>query len=141
MLELWGITEETLIQTAWCNLQQERVVLKDVFSFIAKEDEELLEMEDDKKLYVLTNEDMTYGAVMILRNDVIGTYADKVKKNLYILPSSVHETMLLIDDGTYDAKELQAMVTGINESHVDPKERLSNGPYYYDRKLKKIVKL
>ena len=141
MLELWGITEETLIQTAWLNLKQERVVLKDVFAVITKDDEEIFELEDDGRLYVLTNENMTYGAVMMLRKDILGTYADTVGRNLYILPSSLHESLLLVDDGTHNAKELQAMVKDINANHVEPKEVLSDSVYYYDREFREVRKV
>ena len=53
--------------------------------------------------------------------------------NFFILPSSIHESILILDTGEMDAKELQAMVMSVNQTNVSPEERLSDEVYYYDR--------
>jgi len=145
LLEIWKITKETLTAIAWNNLLKEKVVLQDVMSFILKEDRKCFapedELDEELKLMVLTNEELTYGASMLMRTEILDSYANKVGKNLYIFPSSINEVMILADDGTRDAEELQEMVTFINEYHVDEKEVLSNSIYYYDRKIRKVRKL
>jgi len=145
LLERWKITKETLTSIAWNNLLKEKVVLQDVMSFILKEDRKCFapedELDEDLKLMVLTNEELTYGASMLMRTEILDSYANKVGKNLYIFPSSINEIMLLADNGTRDAEELQEMVTFINEYHVDEKEVLSNSIYYYDRRIRKVRKL
>jgi len=62
---------------------------------------------------------------------------DEIKKasagnNLYIIPSSIHELLLLPDDGTVDRESLDQMVQEVNMNEVLPTERLSDHVYYYE---------
>ncbi|MBQ7925064.1 MAG: hypothetical protein IJ335_02090, partial [Lachnospiraceae bacterium] len=54
------------------------------------------------------------------------------KGKFYILPSSVHEVILLKDDGEESPSKLQEMVREINQCEVDPTEVLSDSIYHYD---------
>lgn len=60
--------------------------------------------------------------------------AEKVRRlfgsGYYILPSSVHEVILL-GEGTADADNLKAMVVEANRSVVEPHDVLSDGVFYY----------
>ena len=50
----------------------------------------------------------------------------------YVLPSSVHEVMIVPDDGGFDSGELEEMVREINATQVAPEEVLSDHIYYYN---------
>jgi hypothetical protein len=52
--------------------------------------------------------------------------------NLYILPSSIHECILIPDNGKMNKAALKEMVKGVNDSQVSADEVLSNEVYYYD---------
>ena len=52
--------------------------------------------------------------------------------NFYILPYSIHEMLVLPDDGKISVDELKMMVTDINMTEVEPAERLTDSVYYYD---------
>ena len=54
----------------------------------------------------------------------------------FILPSSVHEVLLLKDDQAMDVRKLENMVQEINESIVSPEEQLSDRVYHYDAQEK-----
>lgn len=54
--------------------------------------------------------------------------------NFFILPSSIHETIVVPDNGEFDYRVLQDMVQTINASEVSPEERLSDHVYHYDVK-------
>ena len=58
--------------------------------------------------------------------------AETTKGDYFILPSSVHETIILPDNGAMTAKELEAMVTEINATQVEPWDRLTDQVYHYD---------
>lgn len=83
--------------------------------------------------YVLNNSSGINGATVLLYPDILEQLAQGANANLFLLPSSVNEIILMQDTGELDAKELQAMVMSINETEVLPEERLSDEVYYYDK--------
>ena len=56
--------------------------------------------------------------------------------NYYILPSSKHELLILLDDGSKSVKELREMVQYVNEKEVLAKDLLSDKILYYNSKEK-----
>lgn len=89
--------------------------------------------------YVLTNEEGLGGASAMLYEDVLKKIAGETGSNLIILPSSLHEVILMKDTGEVSVNELQNMVMSINRAHVRPEEVLSDEVYYYDAKEQKLV--
>lgn len=83
--------------------------------------------------YVLRNESGLNGAAILLYPEVMEQLAQGANANLFILPSSIHECILMQDTGEMSAKELQAMVMSVNQTEVAPEECLSNEVYYYDK--------
>ena len=83
--------------------------------------------------YVLSNSTSVGGATVLLYPEVMEHLAQGAGANFFILPSSIHESILILDTGEMDAKELQAMVMSVNQTNVSPEERLSDEVYYYDR--------
>ena len=51
----------------------------------------------------------------------------------YVLPSSIHEVLVLPDNGEMDVKELESMVRDVNAAEVAPHELLSDKVQFYDR--------
>lgn len=96
--------------------------------------EELAPMTPGPDLMVLTNEQAFYGAGALFYPQMMDSIADYTGSNYYILPSSIHETLILADDGTMDRETLENMVQEINEMVVAPEERLSDHVYHYDAK-------
>lgn len=92
----------------------------------------------DMDMYVLSNSVKFLGAACILYTDLLSDTAKQFQTGLYILPSSVHETILLKDDGNYNPAWLKQMVESVNEFELDPQDVLSNNLYYYDLKEGKI---
>jgi len=84
--------------------------------------------------YILTTPSKHHGAATLLYPEVLQQLSDNAQSNLFILPSSVHELLLMRDNGEVNAAELQAMVIGVNQENVLPEELLSNEVYYYDGK-------
>ena len=75
-----------------------------------------------------------YGAGCLFYPGFLETAAEKLSGSYYILPSSVHELLLVAEDGTVDSEYLEAMVRAVNEAEVAPEDRLSNSVYHYDAK-------
>lgn len=87
---------------------------------------------------VLTNEKRIHGAVSMIYRGVLEKLAEEVKKSFYILPSSIHEVILLADTGREAADSLKQMIREVNAAHVAPEEVLSDNLYYYDFHEKKV---
>lgn len=96
-------------------------------------------MKHDIAMYVLSNRDRIFGASALLYAESLKNLTEKLNKNLVILPSSVHEVLLVPDDGQADKKFYQDMVKEVNDTQVEPEERLSYNVYYYDRVSEKIT--
>lgn len=86
------------------------------------------------EMYMLSNHDMCNGAAGMLRMDLLQDFSEQIGKNLVILPSSLHEVILVPEDQETDMKTLLDMVTSINRDVVDKEDFLSNNVYFYDRK-------
>lgn len=63
--------------------------------------------------------------------------SDKLGTDLYVLPSSVHE-VIVISTQAGEPDDLQEMVQEINNSEVAPEERLSDSVYKFDSKVKEL---
>lgn len=87
---------------------------------------------------VLSNHKRTYGAACILYPGVLEKISGK-GGNLYIIPSSIHETIILPYNEVYSVEELKEMIHEVNSAHLAPEEVLSNSLYYYDSARKEVA--
>lgn len=90
------------------------------------------------QIWIITNTEQKYGATSMIYDDVLHRVARRMHSDLYILPSSIHET-LAVSVNIGDAKALAEMVNEINMSQVDLAERLSNQVYHYDRRKRTLT--
>ena len=93
-------------------------------------------LEDDINMYVLSNSIGISGAATILYDNLLADIAEKLDSDLIILPSSVHEVIMVPKSQHPDAssyEQLKAMVQEINLTQVPSEEVLSNNVYLYDR--------
>lgn len=90
------------------------------------------------KMWIITNDEKKFGAATMLYDEVLHRVARRMHSDLFILPSSVHET-IAVSVNIGDAKALAEMVNEINMSQVELADRLSNQVYHYDRKTHKLT--
>lgn len=132
-LKMWEIGEMELFQTARENVQKQFPAelrrMKDVMS-------EMLGMdppdEEEDSMYVLSNETGNFGAVCIAYDHVLDLIGSALKENYYIIPSSVHEMIIVPESKAPRREEIEEMVTEINETQVEEEEVLSNRVYFYN---------
>ena len=136
MLKEWGISKEELWEAAFSNLATEEFDIKNVKEvlrsiFPGKGITGLpYQNKFEPSLYVLTNKYRSQGAIGMLRTDLLEKFADWSGCDLYILPSSIHEVLLLKDD-EIPVDELRRMVRSVNHDMVDEMDRLSDEVYHY----------
>ena len=82
-------------------------------------------------MFVATNIKKVNGAGVILYDGLLRTFAEKIGGDFYILPSSVHEVILVPANGDMDARYLIQMVKEVNATEVSPDEVLSDNVYMY----------
>lgn len=89
-------------------------------------------------LYVLTNEQFINGATSIVYDEVMKQAAELIGGDFYILPSSVHEVLLLPVDCGDDEKYLSELVREVNSSVLQEMDYLSDNVYKYSIKTNSI---
>ena len=95
----------------------------------------MLPPTQDEMMYILSNEDKLNGAAMLLNDKVMDDISEKLGgQDFYILPSSVHEVLIVPKTEEADLKTLENMVQEVNATQVAPEERLSDHVYAYDAK-------
>lgn len=87
-------------------------------------------------MYVASTKDRTNGAGIIAYPGFMETAAEKLGGDFYLLPSSVHEVILVPDKGDGDYHDLESMVREVNATQVEPADQLSDRVYHYDAKEK-----
>ena len=91
----------------------------------------------EARMYVLSNATKVNGAIWMTDPDALEMISEKVGGDFFILPSSVHEVIIVPNDG-YSELELQDMVMSVNQGEVRPEDRLSDNVYAYDSKEHKL---
>lgn len=109
--------------------------MEDMISSLMKE----LRKKDTLPIYVLTNTCGMNGAGTLIYKDVIQQFAEEYQSDFYILPSSIHEVLLIPYDMTLEKKALMEMVSDINGSQVPTEDVLSNQVYIYNRNSNTIT--
>jgi hypothetical protein len=128
-LPVWGVSEEKMKKDALENAQK-------IFPPSIKRIQNVIPVhveEGSLPIYVLSNKDYMNGASAILYQKVMKDFSDAMESNLYILPSSIHEVILLLEKDISDVKGLFEMVAETNRAMVGQEEILSDNVYYYDR--------
>ena len=105
---------------------------------LAREAEQMSELDSDDEMFVLTNKGKYFGAGCLLYKEVLKKIASRLNDDLIILPSSVHETILLRASMAGNISALKLMVEEVNRSQVEREERLSDNVYKYDRSSDKM---
>ena len=67
--------------------------------------------------------------------------SDVMDSSYYIIPSSIHELLLIPSADYTDREEIKAMFRKVNDNQVRPEERLSYSLYGYDNKNSRIENL
>lgn len=92
-------------------------------------------------MYVLTTESGNLGASALFYPDVQDKAADLMGSGYYVLPSSVHECILVPDTAGHNEKDLCAMVREANRSVVEPKDVLSDNVYHFDKDSRQLSRV
>lgn len=93
----------------------------------------------DDCMYVLSNKYKHWGAALMTCKSLMDDIADFFREDFYILPSSIHEVILVPDSKSLFKDELDALIQEINQTQVPPEEYLSDHAYHYSKKGKNTI--
>lgn len=138
----WKVTPEELHDLAVINtirqLPYELISLEDMI----RDTLEIAGGQGEQKrsiMYVLTNTEKWYGAVNIIFDSVLEAIGEKLRSDFYVLPSSIHECMIVPVTEEIKGVELRRMVREINADYVAEEEILGDSIYLYDREAHLLI--
>lgn len=131
--EVLGLTED-IFDEAIANTRFSVMTMGEVVKSIAP-DEEI----PDCGLYIVSNERRTQGAAAIYNMELFKSFADLIDSDLVIIPSSIHELIVIKYDKSVSIYELNNMVNEANETSVLPEEQLSDHVYIFNRSTNSLT--
>ena len=134
MLEIWGISRDELHEAAMRNM-------KLPVNFVLKSMEDIGDMKDAKgPVFILTTKKHIYGATAIISDEVRQSVGKYMGGDYYILPSSIHELIVLSKEYGADLWALEQTVREVNRGPYVPEEEfLSDNVYEYDMSECKLL--
>ncbi|MCR5650433.1 MAG: DUF5688 family protein [Lachnospiraceae bacterium] len=140
-MENWGTSEEELWKLSNKNTPRlakpEIMALSDLIGSMMGGEESGM-VPQDAGMYVLTNSSRINGASCILYDDVVSGLAGGLGKDLYIIPSSIHEVILMPSDAFPDVDRMIDIIREVNSTQVRKEEILSYRLYRYSRSTDRI---
>ena len=152
-LKLWDVSVEDLYQVADANTQRlQGYELRSMIDAIrdllemdaigeAADIEYMEEHADNLPMYVLSNKNRVGGASCILYDGLLADFATAIGGSFYVIPSSIHEVLLLPADNKDEQEEIKAMIKEINDTQVRTEEILSDSLYFFDKEEGQLLRL
>lgn len=138
MMREWDVTEYDLFEQAVENMHRlwrpTMEPMGDVLAALTDmkdETEQVLGAHGQIEMYVLSNEMRLNGAAELFCTDYLKELAGRQQRNIYILPSSVHEVLLIPETDGIDPWDFRRIVEQVNHQLVSEEEILSDHVYRY----------
>ena len=126
-LKYWGVSAGEVLEEAILNAP--RIMpptFRQLNEILGSQD------EDDNELFVISNSYYAGGAAVAFYPGFLDCIGKALGKDLFILPSSVNELILVTDSGQ-DPEVLLQIVKEVNRTQVEPGEVLTDAVYHYSR--------
>lgn len=149
-----GVDIETLKETAQNNMANQdysfksmrEVLLDSMFPDGVPENDPMVDMllppeDPNMAMYVLSNNGNIYGAAEIMNQKAMDEIAEKLGGDFVVLPSSVHETIILPLNEYMDCNTLDSMIQEINAGVLNEKDKLSDHAFQYDSESHELVRM
>ena len=145
LLENWSMTKDEVIDQAIANTNSVQPSFMGMAEMLREtmgveiDDEMIAELfpSEEEKMYVLTNSDKVYGASMLLNKELLATINERVG-DYYIIPSSIHEVIIVPESAGVDLESLEQMVHDVNRREVAPEDVLSDKIFRFNAKTNKL---
>ncbi|WP_242945145.1 DUF5688 family protein [Oribacterium sp. C9] len=91
---------------------------------------------EDEQIFVASVPDKVHGAGVLAYQGFMDQAAERVGGDFFVLPSSIHEILIVPDNGKMGLSDLENMVRDVNATQVDPVDKLTDNVYHYDSQAK-----
>ena len=134
-LKIWEVSEDEL----WENIGENAAKVEpykryDLYEFMEHLTGHRFDYRNTPSIYVVSNYDGLCGAGAVLYPGVLKDIADEFKSDLYIIPSSIHESIVFpVGIEEIEPDIVRHMIQEVNECVLDPEDVLSSNLYIYSR--------
>ncbi len=139
LAEKWGVDTDELYKLALMNTPRMLKVSMVSMADTLKEFTDIAIDDGNVPMYVLTNQEKVYGAACILYPGVLKKAAETIGDDLYVIPSSVHETIIVPASCWDDTTSIKGIIHEVNENALDSMSYLSDNLYSYNRVDDRLV--
>lgn len=146
---LFEMTEGEIMERAYQNTAKQEFTVKSMKDMMAEffRSEgaadgipEMLFPEETPMLYVLTNKEKVNGANVLACPEVLHGVYEKFGEPFYVLPSSIHEVLLVKESAGLKPEEMRQIVHDVNITEVKAEDLLSFEIFRHDGKKLSAVK-
>ena len=128
-LSMWGVTARQVMDEALENAPKLMpATFRHLSEIICPQEEE----GEEDELFVISNKYYAGGAAVAFYPGFLDCIGMALDKDLFILPSSVNELILITDSGQ-DPEKLLQIVKEVNRTQLEPGEVLTDAVYHYSR--------
>lgn len=141
MLDTMNITHEQLRQDALENAPKIKPLVisgmtEVMMELVGVEQAEMMGIvpvdPKDEQMFVATVPDKIHGAGVLAYKDFLEQAAERAGGDFFVIPSSIHELLIVPDNGQMDLASLESMVRDVNATQVAPEDKLTDSVYHYD---------
>ncbi len=146
-LDLWNVTVEELFKVASQNTQRlfpyQIQPIQELLSNYLTNDPELQDLctasPSGLPIYILSNQNRINGSTCIIYDNVLYNFAKSQDCDIYILPSSIHEVLLIPANHNINEEALLSLVHDANRTVVNNTDILSDSVYRYDVSRNRVI--
>lgn len=139
----WGVDAATVLGIAKQNTHDHDGFsikhIMDVITCLANHGGIQPEDKPDIPMYVATNERMINGAAVMTMPDKLSEFAGIIGGDYYVIPSSVHELILVGKQNNSSAQDIDEMIRQVNMTQLGPDDILSDHVYIYSQRDQVLI--
>ncbi len=134
-LRIWGVGADRVINDAMSNMREnfdyEFVPMSELLSRMIEQ--KALDEDGNEFMYVLAPKKWNFGAALMAVSDIMEKIAEQIQSDFFVLPSSIHEIIVVPAESDSNLSKMSEMVTEVNKTSVEDQDYLSDRAYYYQR--------
>jgi len=143
LMDAWGVGTKELLEIAKENTRQLfpakiEPLTKVMGRFLQMDEEMIQDSELASPMLLLSNEQDVYGATALVYDGEAERIGEELDEDYYVIPSSVHEVLILPESEADDPDTINDIIRQINREHLGSVDILSDRSYYYCRKEKRF---
>lgn len=140
LLKTWGKSLDEVLEVANENIRKDVLALDITTALFGFVGADALDLDNlDCPMVVISNSSKCFGAGQMFNNEVLERVSNYYESDLFILPSSIHEIIVLPESLGGAVEELAEMVKDVNNTAVSPEDVLTYSVYKFERKEKRLT--